>query len=199
MRITDDTPAHLKLADRTLWLSGVCLGSALILVWGAVYDCEPRLLITAGLVLLFALPPLRATDVTFDKLQRICSIRRLDVFRVTRMQLAFDDICDARVEFEPMPDDPASPSCRLSLVTKSAVVPLTASFEPNLERFDAMRQTVLDTIFAGRPRPAATDPIRLLVKAGRIIDAVSMLRTREGLDLKTARERVKALQGAPDP
>ena len=120
------------------------------------------------------------------------------MFRITRMQLAFDDILNARVEIEPMPDNPAVPSCRLSLVTKAAVIPLTAGYEPSQERHDAMREAVLDAIFNGRPHPAAPDPIHQLVKEGRILDAVSMLRVREGIDLKAARERVRALQNAPD-
>lgn len=38
----------------------------------------------------------------------------------------------------------------------------------------------------------------MLVKDGRILDAVSMLRVREGIDLKTATARVKELQKAQD-
>ena len=198
MRISEDTPDRLRLADRTLWLSAVPVGAAMILVGGAIYDSEPRLLITAGLFLVFALLCLRMTDVTFDKVARTCSIRRLDVFRVTRIELAFDDILDARVELEPMPDDPAVPSCRLGLVTTSAIIPLTAAYEPSQERYEAMRAAALDVVFNGRPRPAAADPIHQLVKEGRILDAVSMLRVREGIDLKAARERIRALQNAPD-
>jgi len=169
-----------------------------ILGAGAICDREPRLLISAGLFLVFALAFLRATDVTFDKIERTCSIRRLDVLRVTRTQLGFDDIVDARVEIEPMPDNPAIPSCRLSLATKSTTVPLTAAYEPSQERYDAMRAAVLDAVFTKKTRPAAVDPIHMLVKDGRILDAVSMLRVREGIDLKTATARVKELRKAQD-
>jgi hypothetical protein len=186
------------LRDRTLWLSTIFLGAAALLAVGVVRDREPGLLIPAGLFLIFALAFLRASDVTFDKITRACTIRRLDVLRLTRTRLGFEDIVDARVEIEPMPDDPRAPSCRLSLVTTSAAVPLTAAYEPSKERYAAMREAVLDTIFGDRPRPAAADPIQRLVNEGRIIDAVSMLRVREGIDLKTARERLKALRNAPD-
>jgi hypothetical protein len=198
VRISEQTPDHLRLTDRTLWLSAVCFGAMAILVAGAICDREPRLLISAGLFLVFALAFLRATDVTFDKIGRTCSIRRLDVQRVTRTHLGFDDILDARVEIEPMPDNPAIPSCRLSLVTKSTTVPLTAAYEPSQERYDAMRDAVLDAVFTKKTRPAAVDPVHMLVKDGRILDAVSMLRVREGIDLKTATARVKELQKAPD-
>jgi len=97
-----------------------------------------------------------------------------------------------------MPDNPAIPSCRLSLATKSTTVPLTAAYEPGQERYDAMRAAVLDAVFTKKTRPAAVDPIHLLVKDGRILDAVSMLRVREGIDLKTATARVKELRKAQD-
>ena len=92
----------------------------------------------------------------------------------------------------------AIPPCRLSLVTKSAIVPLTAAYEPSQERYDAMRDAVLDAVLTKKTRPAAVDPIHMLVKDGRILDAVSMLRVREGIDLKTAMARVKELQKAQD-
>jgi hypothetical protein len=117
MRISKDTPSHLRLRDQTLWLSAICIGAAALLVFGVVRDHEPRLLISAGAFVIFALAFFRATDVTFDKIARTCLIRRLDVLRLTRTQLGFDDIMDARIETEPMPDAPAAPSCRLSLVT----------------------------------------------------------------------------------
>jgi hypothetical protein len=103
---------------------------------------------------------LRATDVTFDKIERSCAIRRLDVLRLTRIRLVFADITDARVEIVPMPDNAADPSCRLSLVTASAVVPLTAGYEPSQERCNAMRDAVLDVVFGGWPATgrARSDP-----------------------------------------
>ena len=120
------------------------------------------------------------------------------MLRLTRTQLGFDDIVDARVDIEPMPDDPAAPSCRLSLVTKSAAVPLTAVYEPGAERYDIMRNAVLDAVFGKTTRPPPVDQIHMLVKQGRILDAVSILRVREGIDLKTAMARVKAIRGAQD-
>ena len=77
-------------------------------------------------------------------------------------------------------------------------MPLTASYAPDQPRYNAMRDTVLEAVFEDRPRPAALDPVRMLVKEGRIIDAVTILRVRDGLDLTTASMRVDALRKAPD-
>jgi hypothetical protein len=57
-----------------------------------------------------------------------------------------------------------------------------------------MRDAVLDTVIAAGPRPAAADPVRMLVAEGRITDAVAVLRRREKLNLATALTRVNALR-----
>jgi hypothetical protein len=199
MRISQNTPSHLKLRDRTLWISVVCFAAAAILLVRFAFDRDQSdQLIPAALSVMFGLAFLRATDVTFDKIDRICSVRRFDVVRMMRMRLAFEEITDVRVEIAPMPDDAAVLSCRLSLVTASAIMPLTASYQPDQARFNAMRDMVLEAVFGNRPRPAALDPVRMLVKQGRIIDAVAILRVRDGLDLTTASARVDELRKAPD-
>ena len=199
MRISENTSSRLTLRDRTLWISALCFGLAGIFIVRLAFDPDqPGLLVPAALFLMFGLALLHATDVTFDKTERTCVIRRLDVMRLTHMRLAFEDIIDVRVEFALFPDDERVPSCRLSLVTASAIVPLTASYQPNQERFNVMRNTVLEVALGNRPRPTIVDPVRVLVKEGRIIDAVKILRVREGLDLTTASTRVDELRNAPN-
>ncbi len=199
MRISEDTPSRLRLRDRTLWISLVCFAGAAAIIVRVAVDRDPsEQLIPAALFVVFGLAFLRATDVTFDRVERLCAIRRFDVLRVKRTQIAFADIVDVRVEIEPMPDNPASISCRLSLVTTSAVIPLTASYEPDQDRYNAMRDAVLEAVFRDRQKPAAVDPVRMLVKEGRIVDAVAILRMRDGLDLTTASARVDELRNAPD-
>jgi hypothetical protein len=193
MRIAENSPSRLLLRDRTLWMSAVCLTSTLILAGGAIFTDQPKLFYTAALFLLFALLFLHATDANFDKTRRVCDIRRLNMVRLTRMHVAFDDIVDARIELAPV-DDPRAPCCRLSLVTISADVPLSAAYEPDEARYAAMREAVLDTVMTAGPRPPAVDPVRLLVEQGRITDAVAVLRRREGLPLTTALTRVNALR-----
>ena len=106
MRILGNTPSHLRLRDRTLWISLVCFGTAAIIVARVAFDLDqPDQLIPAALSLLFGLPFLRATDVMFDKIGRSCDMWRFDVLRVMRLRLAFDDIRDVRVDICPSPSD----------------------------------------------------------------------------------------------
>src|ERR1700756_1213392 len=99
MRIVENSPSCLRLRDRTLWISVICLGGAAVtLVRAALHPDQPGMLLSAAMFIIFAFAFLRATDVTFDKGKRLCDIRRLDVMRLKRMRFAFADIVDARVE-----------------------------------------------------------------------------------------------------
>src|SRR3982074_1947403 len=107
MRITESTPSHLRLRDRTPLISGVCFAAAVVLAARAALDRDQLgELIPAALSAMFGLAFLRATNVTFDKVvERICAIYRFDVLRVRRTRLAFADIVDARIEIGPSPGD----------------------------------------------------------------------------------------------
>jgi hypothetical protein len=199
MRISENTPPRLTLRDRTLWISGLCFGLAgIFTVRLAFVPDQPSLLVSAALFLMFGLAFLHATDVTFNTIERICAIRRLDVVRLTPLRLAFEDIIDVGVETAPFPEGERVPSCRLSLATASAIVPLRASYQPDHERFNVMRDTVLEVVLGNRRRPVAVDPVRVLVKEGRIIDAMAILRKRYGSDLTTTSARINELRNAAD-
>lgn len=200
MRIVENSPTQLRLRDRTLWISVVCVGMAAALAGRFLVAGEPpgQDLSTGAVVLLalgFAFGFLHATDVSFDKAARTCAVRRLDGFRVRRTALSFDEIADVRVEIEPMPDG-AVVSCRLALVTADGATPLTSAYEPGLERFNQMRAAILEVVAPGKAPTPAPDPVRELAKAGRLIDAVALLRQRERLSLAEAKDRVEALRDA---
>jgi len=195
MRIVENTPERLVLRDRTLWISAVCFGAAALLLIRFA-PADRGALIGAILFAVFGLAFLRSTDLVLDKYQALCSLRRLDVLRVKRLRFAFEDIRDVRVEVEPMAGEAHTVSCRLALVTADGVTPLTASYEPDLDRYNQMRDVLMETVFPGKVRPPAADPVNTLVQQGNLIAAVALLRTREGLDLATAKARVDEIKAS---
>jgi hypothetical protein len=198
MRITENTPERLTLRDRTLWISVVCFAAAGFEVASfAAHGGDCSELVPAAVGVAFGLAFLRATDVTFDKIRRTCTLRRFDIIRAMRKQLAFQDIRNIRVEVCPGNDSDGI-SCRLSLVTATGVVPLTLGYEPNLSRHDAMRDTLLDVLCGDNPRPAAVDPILDLVAQDHIVDAIKVLRLRDGLSLTAARARIDEIRDMRD-
>jgi hypothetical protein len=197
MRIVENSPSRLVLRDRTYWISLVCFGAALIgLVYIGLHRGDLRALLPPGLFVLFGAAFLHATDVTFDRIDRRCVMRRLDVVKRTRREWLFHDLTDIKVDISALGEHDGV-SCRLALVTADETIPLTASFEPGLDRYNAMRAVLVEVVFPPGHRPPATDPVRDLAVAGRTIEAVKLLRQREKLDLTEAVKRVEAMRVMP--
>jgi hypothetical protein len=181
-------------------MSIVCFGAAGVLIVPFVRACDQlERLILPGLFSLFGLAVLRVTEVTFDKVGRTCDVRRFDVTRLRRTRFAFSDIIGVKVETGPSQLDSWTATCRLSLVTNSSFLPLTAGYEPNLDCYIAMRDTIIAVSFGDAPRPAAPDPVAALVREGRSIDAAALLQEREGLTLTAAMKRVADLRKTQVP
>jgi hypothetical protein len=195
MRIVENTPARLVLRDRTLWISIVCFAAGAVPMAFFSGGVAPwRLLGGSAFFFISGLLTLRTSDVIFDKVARTCDINRFDVLRRKRTRLAFADIVDVRVEREPTEMNRRAALCRLSLVTDASVLPLTAGYSGGPERFDAIRKTILSALSRDAASPTDVDAVDALVQQGRTIDAVAVLREREGLDMSAAVARVKQMQ-----
>lgn len=194
MRIVENSSSCLTLRDRTLWLSVVFFAVALFIV--AVFyfgQGDHRIMYPAGFFALFGVAFLRSTDAVFDKQARVCRMSQLNMFWVKRRQFAFDDINDVEIDTGPTSPSSQVPTYRLNLVTASGTVPLTAAYEANLKRQEAMREAILQAVAGGGAQPAGTDVVRTMVRQGRLVDAVRLIRERDGLDLATAQQRVMAM------
>ena len=198
MRIVEDGPIRLVLRDRTLWVTYVCGAAALVLLLVALSQQSWKPAASGALFALFALLFLRSSDVLFDKATRICTVRRRDMLRTTQHSVRFSDISDVLIEVIPGETASALVSCRLSLSTRDGEMPFSASYEPSLERFEGMRKSIVDLVFAGRAAPPDFDPVRSLAVAGRLVDAVRLLRQRSNLSLAEAREEVMKLSEAEE-
>ena len=193
MRIVEQSATRLVLKDRTLWISVVCFAAGAAIVYVALSQHKAaNAYVSAALFLVFGLAFLQSTDVVLDCAQRNLSLNRLAVFRRTRSRYSFDDISDVQVQASPGQDFHGAVSCRLALVTREAVVPLSVSYQPDLPRHEAMRRAMLDVLGHG-PKPE-TDLVEQMVQQGRLIDAIALLRQREKLDLVTAKQRMEEMQ-----
>lgn len=195
MRIVENTPSVLRLKDGKLWMNAVCFGAAAIVTIASLNKLgDLRQLFPAAFVAILGLIFLRSSDVTFDKRSRTCRLRRLDVIRVTLRELRFEDISEIRIDVSPR-SRRGSIVCRLVLVAGADAIPLSAVYEPGLARYGAMRDALVEAIAASGHRPI--DPVYTLAKAGRIIEAVNVLRQRDGLDLTSARARAEEIRASP--
>jgi len=194
MRIVENRAARLALRDRTLWVTWICAPAACVLLIVALSRHDWRPAVTGALFALSALFFLRSSDVVFDKASRTCTLRRRDMWRTSERTVRFDDIDDILIDVI-SDNTTVLVSCRLALKTRTGEVPFSASYEPGLERFEEMRGSIVDLIFAGRAPPPVFDPVKSLAIAGRLIDATKLLRQRSNLSLADARDEVMRLSG----
>jgi hypothetical protein len=197
MRIAENDQARLVLRDSSLWISWICFAAvAALAVNFASHPADARLLIPPAFFAVFGVAFFRSSDLTFDKMTRTCVLRRRDLARVRRMAFGFGEVSDVRVEVRLGGDRSRILMCRLNLIKGSETLPLTASYAPGLARYEALRETLADVVFAGRERPPAVDPLQTLADQGQVIDAISWMRSRDGLDVAAAHARIEALRAA---
>jgi hypothetical protein len=179
----------------SLWIAAICFAAALIALGHVVLAHAPsKELIAATFSVAFSVIFLRASDVVCDRLGQTCRVSRFGLSGLRRWQLAFRDISNVIVETLRDPDGGDAMMCRLTLMTSAGAIPLTASYQPGLGRHEALREALVNVIFAGRSRPPAPDPLDALIHAGRRIDAIAYLRSRDGLSLTEAHDRVEAMR-----
>ena len=198
MRIVENSSSRLVLRDRTYWITIVCFAAALFGAgYFALHPGDPRELVPTALFIAFGLAFLHSTDVVFDKIDRRCVVRRLDVVKVTNTELLFHDIKDIKVDVSAL-GERGRVTCRLALATATGPLPLTASFEPDLDRYTEMRAIIAGVVFPPGQQPPPSDPARDLARAGRLVEAVAVLRQRDKLSLTDAMARATAMRDAPD-
>jgi hypothetical protein len=154
MRIVENNPQLLVLRQRPPLGGLLAVGAMLLLMVNMLISHAQAVAFwsAAGFGAI-GLSLLRTTTVTFDKTARTCSVDRFDLRGPRHTDFAFDEIVDVRIEPAPRARGIGAMSCRFSLVTADAVVPLNDGYEPGPERYRLMREDILEAVFAGRPRP----------------------------------------------
>jgi hypothetical protein len=167
MRIVENTSSCLKLRESTGYLPAFLASAAVIVaVIVLVRHDNPKQLINSFLFAISAVFFRRESRIKLDKVARRCGLWRRDMWRSSYRAVGFNDIHDVQVEIM-RPNTSVQTFTRLSLQTKSGALPLTASFRADLDRHIAVRESMVDVIFVGRPRPPALDPVKLLLDGGR--------------------------------
>jgi hypothetical protein len=171
MYIVENSPSRLRLRESSGYLP-VFLGCAAIVIAVVVIagHKDPKQLINAILFGVAAVFFRRESRITLDKAGRRFELWRRDMWRHSYRAIAFDQINGVQVEMQ-RPNTSVQNFSRLSLETSVGAVPLTASFRADFDKLIALRETMVDVIFAGRERPAPLDPVQLLADAGRIFAA----------------------------
>ena len=88
---------------------------------------------------------------------------------------------------------------RAVLVTATGSLPLSSQHASTEGEYRDLAARVREVLALPEKASDSGDEVRRLVAAGRTIDAVSLLRERDGLDLTAARAAVREIQRQQEP
>lgn len=199
MHIASQSPQELVVVDSGRWISGLCAGAGALVILLAIQKHEPKGFLGAAFFLLFAVLADRRTIFTFDGLQRSVRWSGHRFLKTESGTIPFADITGIAVEA--MSAGNKGTSYRLALLTTQGTTPMACAYS-GIGNLRSTRETILSFLQPDaslRPTPESSTALaddaslRSLLRQGRKIDAVSLLRASESLSLTQAMQRIEAI------
>ncbi len=197
MKVTRHTASELVVGDSCLWLAAVCLIMAVFPIYAAIASGKKSTMVAAALVAVFSVVWLRKSTFVFDAGQRVVRWKRLRYFNTSSGTISFDDIRDITTETM---QNRSGTLYRLTIITPLASVPLADAYGGGSDKYARLRQEILSFVKPQASMPTAgrsqdlESSVRELLLQGRKIDAVTLLRNAEDLDLSAAMQRVEEIE-----
>ncbi|HEY6489792.1 MAG: hypothetical protein WCC26_08725 [Terracidiphilus sp.] len=199
MHIASQSPQELVVLDSSRWISGLCAGAGALVIILAAQKHEPKGFLGAAFFLLFAVLADRRTLFTFDALQRVVRWTGHRFLKAESGAIPFAHITGIAVEAMSAGD--GGTTYRLALLTAEGSTPMAYAYS-GIGNLRSIRETILSFMQPDaslRPTPESSAALaddaslRSLLRQGRKIDAVSLLRSSESLSLTQAMQRVEAV------
>jgi hypothetical protein len=201
MRILRQNPQELVVQESTEWLSYIFFAVCLPLVYRAVVAVQRGFLFTAAFFLLFAIAWLRKTTVVFDAGAQMARWRKRSPFKTTEGSIPFSAITGVGTETCAGGSN-GGITYRLTILTAQGATPLSDTYSGGTKRHAAIREEILRFLKLDTPHsldssdaPVADEAsLRSLLRQGRKIDAVTLLRESARIGLTEAVQRVNEIE-----
>lgn len=205
MHIARQNPQELVVVDSSRWLSLIFAAVTLFVIYMSIIRHQPKGFILAAFFLLFALVSDLRKTFTFDGTQRVVRWKARTILKAESGEIPFDEITsiDAETQITTTPNS-AIPVYRLAITTAKATTPMAYNYRGVNDGYSALRRQILDFIRAGSPNPfpamggaaaeAEESSLRSLLRQGRKIDAIALLRSTENIGLTEAVKRIEAIE-----
>ena len=195
MRVTRQTATELVVEDSCLWLAGALAIVSLPLFYaGAFVGNKKGNCIVGGFFLLCALLGTRKSRFVFDARERVVRWRQILMFRTSAGSLPFDDVRGIRIEsFEG-----EGQTYRLTILTVAKPVPHSTGYTRGEAKYTNLRKTIA-TFLNLEPgsQEGAIDvapSVLELIRAGRKIEAIKLLRSMNEMSLLDAKRIVDEVE-----
>ena len=203
MRITRHTAQELVLVDSAVGVSAVLFAASLPLFYAATRPGKIGALFGACLFLLGAVVWFRKTTFTFDAGEQRVRWQGRKVLKVESGVIPFSEITG--IGTETTFGSSGSNTYRLTILTRRGLVPLAYTYGGDRERYASIREEILRFLHlevpaakAGRDRSMSgavaidEESVRSLLRQGRKIDAIALVRGSASIELT---EAVRIVEG----
>ena len=148
MHVTRRTPQELVVVAGTRWVSAICAGAALFILYVVITRHEPKGLLLVAFFLLFALiMDLRKTFI-FDATERMVRWHGRRVFQAESGEIPFDEITGIDTEAKRAGQRDV-PVYRLTIITARSIIPMAYAYSGQSDRFSTLREQILDFVKPG--------------------------------------------------
>jgi len=207
MRITRHTAQELIVVDSAIGLSVFLCIASLLLFYMATRPGKIGALFGGCLFLLGAVICLRKTAFTFDAGEQRVRWQGRKFLKTEKGVIPFSEITG--IGTETSFGSSSANTYRLTILTRSGLVPLAYTYGGNKQEYASIRETIMTFLHLEAPgpktdsRPDAASPIdeasvRSLLKQGRKVDAISLIRSSTHVGLTEAVRIVKDIDERMD-
>jgi hypothetical protein len=137
---------------------------------------------------------IRKTSFLFDSARRMVTWRRLAMLKSTAGALSFDEITGVGEESS-MSGANGMQTYRLTLLLRGSSMPMSDTYSSGKQGHDKARAEI-QSFLGGRVAGGSglDDSVRSLLRQGRKIDAVSLVRTEQRVSLSQALHQVESIE-----
>ena len=191
--------------DSSRWISAICAAGALFAAYRTISQHYPQGLIGVAVLALFAMIfDLRKT-FTFDSVQRVVRWKGRTILKAESGEIPFDNITNIDTETTTTTNKTATITLyRLAINASGTTIPMAYNYRGVSDGYATLRSQILEFVRPGSQSAAARivgaaaesleSSLRALLRQGRKIDAVALLRSTEDLSLNEAMKRIEAIE-----
>lgn len=205
MHIARQTPQQLVVVDSSRWVSAICAAFAVFAAYRTISQHQLKDLIGVAVLAIFAMIfDLRKT-FTFDGAQRVVRWKGRTILKAESGEIRFDDITNIDTETTTTSNKSATITLyRLAINASGTTIPMAYNYRGVSDGYAALRRQILEFVRPGSQSAAALmggaaaesleSSLRALIRQGRKIDAIELLRSTEDLSLTDAMKHIEAIE-----
>lgn len=203
MHVARKTNQELVILDSSIWISIFLLCVSAFVTYRLYLQSNQRGLLVDGVFLLFILLFWRKEVVIFDASRQQVTWTRRRLFKVATGTIPFTDVTGVGMETNSAKNGVLV--YRLAILTPRGSVPLADNYAGDQQKYEKLKQEILHFLNLDPPSASAGSDaahtsgiddetsVRALLKQGRRIDAIQLVRSTRKIGLAEATDRVAAV------